>query len=334
MKISPDKATNSLVIVGTGTDYTNLIKVIEQLDVPRRQVFVEAVIMEVNLYNELDFGGASHGVATPNIPGIGSVPIPLGAEPFADRQGAELAGRGQSLPRWAASSPAFRGPTTRHLARSLNVSFFPSFARAAPGSPDLERHQRPLHAAHPDERQRGGRDHRRSERPLPVRLQPGRPGRARRSAGAGRLGRTRLRGLGALGGLGSLPIGQIQRQNVELKLKLKPQINEGDYIRMTIDESTEEIASTDPVLGPTTSKRSAKTVIVAKDQETVVIGGLMQDRVIKSSNKTPLLGDIPRPGLALPLRHHHEAEGESAPVPHALHHSRASATSGRSSSAR
>jgi general secretion pathway protein D len=102
-------------------------------------------------------------------------------------------------------------------------------------------------------------------------------------------------GLGALGGLGlgSLPIGQIQRQNVELKLKLKPQINSGDYVRLTVDESTEEIASTDPILGPTTSKRSAKTVIVAKDQETVVIGGLMQDRVIKSSNKTPVLGDIP-----------------------------------------
>jgi type II secretory pathway component GspD/PulD (secretin) len=56
---------------------------------------------------------------------------------------------------------------------------------------------------------------------------------------------------------------------------------------MTVDESTEEIASTDPILGPTTSKRSAKTVIVAKDQETVVIGGLMQDRVIKSSRTRP-----------------------------------------------
>jgi len=64
-------------------------------------------------------------------------------------------------------------------------------------------------------------------------------------------------------------------------------------VRLTVDESTEEISSTDPVLGPTTSKRATKTVIVAKDQETVVIGGLMQDRVITSSNKTPLLGDIP-----------------------------------------
>jgi general secretion pathway protein D len=47
------------------------------------------------------------------------------------------------------------------------------------------------------------------------------------------------------------------------------------------------------VLGPTTSKRSAKTTIIAKDQETVVIGGIMQDRLVESVSKTPVLGDIP-----------------------------------------
>ena len=43
----------------------------------------------------------------------------------------------------------------------------------------------------------------------------------------------------------------------------------------------------------TTSKRSAKTTVVAKDQETVVIGGIMQERVIESVSKVPILGDIP-----------------------------------------
>src|SRR5207302_16624 len=85
----------------------------------------------------------------------------------------------------------------------------------------------------------------------------------------------------------------IQRQNVELKLKIKPQINEGDLIRMVVDEQTEEIASQDPVLGPTTSKRSAKTTIVVRDQQTVVIGGMIQEHSIESVNKVPILGDIP-----------------------------------------
>ncbi|MGE5049218.1 MAG: type II secretion system protein GspD, partial [Deltaproteobacteria bacterium] len=47
------------------------------------------------------------------------------------------------------------------------------------------------------------------------------------------------------------------------------------------------------VLGPTTSKRTAKTTVVAKDQETVVIGGLIQDRTTKSVQKVPLLGSLP-----------------------------------------
>ena len=85
----------------------------------------------------------------------------------------------------------------------------------------------------------------------------------------------------------------IQRQNVELRLRIKPQINESDYIRLEVDEQTEEIASTDPVLGPTTSKRAAKTSVVAQDQETVVSGGLIQERTVRGVKQVPLLGSLP-----------------------------------------
>jgi general secretion pathway protein D len=88
----------------------------------------------------------------------------------------------------------------------------------------------------------------------------------------------------------------IQRQNVELRLRIKPQINESDYIRLEVDEQTEEIASTDPVLGPTTSKRTAKTSVVAKDQETVVIGGLIQERTVRGVKQVPVLGSLPLVG--------------------------------------
>jgi general secretion pathway protein D len=64
-------------------------------------------------------------------------------------------------------------------------------------------------------------------------------------------------------------------------------------VRLEVDEQTEEIASIDKVLGPTTSKRTAKTTVVAKDQETVVLGGLIQDRTVKSVSKVPILGSIP-----------------------------------------
>jgi general secretion pathway protein D len=95
-----------------------------------------------------------------------------------------------------------------------------------------------------------------------------------------------------LGGLGSL-YAPIQRQNVELRLRIKPQINESDYVRLEVDEQTEEIASVDKQLGPTTSKRTAKTTVVAKDQETVVLGGLIQERTIRDVKKLPVLGSLP-----------------------------------------
>jgi len=60
-----------------------------------------------------------------------------------------------------------------------------------------------------------------------------------------------------------------------------------------VDEQTEEIASVDKQLGPTTSKRTAKTTVVAKDQETVVLGGLIQERAIRNVTSVPLLGSLP-----------------------------------------
>src|SRR5207248_450800 len=85
----------------------------------------------------------------------------------------------------------------------------------------------------------------------------------------------------------------IERQNVELKLHIRPQINVGDVIRLEVEQSTEEIASVDKQLGPTTSKRSATTTVMARDQETVVLGGLIQERLTRSVSKVPVLGSLP-----------------------------------------
>ena len=102
---------------------------------------------------------------------------------------------------------------------------------------------------------------------------------------------------GAAGGLGGLGLGglfpQVQRENVALEIKLTPHVNEHDVIRMEVDAKDSEVAATSSTLGPSTSERSAKTVVVAKDQQTILIGGLMSDKIINSVTKVPLLGDIP-----------------------------------------
>src|SRR5258707_13841673 len=60
VRISADKSTNSLVIIASQNDYRSLVRVIEKLDIPRRQVFVEAVIMEVNIDRTSEFGVQLH----------------------------------------------------------------------------------------------------------------------------------------------------------------------------------------------------------------------------------------------------------------------------------
>jgi general secretion pathway protein D len=64
-------------------------------------------------------------------------------------------------------------------------------------------------------------------------------------------------------------------------------------IRLEVDEKISEVAPGASNLGPSTSERTAKTIVVAKDQQTILIGGLMSDKVINSVQKIPLLGDIP-----------------------------------------
>ena len=106
-------------------------------------------------------------------------------------------------------------------------------------------------------------------------------------AGRGRR-RPRWRGLG-VGGL----FPQVQREKVALEMKLVPHVNEHDIIRLEVDEKISEVAPGASNLGPSTSERTAKTIVVAKDQQTILIGGLMSDKVINSVQKIPLLGDIP-----------------------------------------
>jgi len=104
---------------------------------------------------------------------------------------------------------------------------------------------------------------------------------------------------GAAAGGSSFPFGlanafpQVQREKVALEMKLTPHVNEHDLIRLEVDEKISELAPGNSNLGPSTSERTAKTIVVAKDQQTVLIGGLMSDKVIKSVTKIPILGDIP-----------------------------------------
>jgi len=284
VKISADKATNSLVIVASQQDYKNLTRVIEKLDIQRRQVFVEAVIMEVNLNNTDEFGMSLHGGATVRTDD-GISPIIVG-----NQVGQASSLNLSSLVSLGGFLAGMQGPNVPGAAE-LGVAL-PSFGvvmHALTRNSDVNVLSTPhiLTSDNEEAEITVGQN-------VPFQAGFAPQGLQNLLGGATNTGATgSLLGTAALtGGLSSF-FAPIQRQNVELKLKIKPQINESDYIRMEVEEQTEEIAQQDPQLGPTTAKRTAKTVVVAKDQTTVVIGGLIQERTINSVQKTPILGDVP-----------------------------------------
>jgi len=90
------------------------------------------------------------------------------------------------------------------------------------------------------------------------------------------------------------PFQTIQREDVGLTLKIKPQINEGDALRLEIEQEVSNIA--DSVAGAAdiiTNKRSIKTNVMVDDGQMVVLGGLIEEKISESIQKVPFLGDIP-----------------------------------------
>ena len=91
------------------------------------------------------------------------------------------------------------------------------------------------------------------------------------------------------------PFQTIERQDVGLTLRVKPQIGENDSVRMQIYQ---EVSSVDPASvnspsGLTTNKRSIESNVVVGDSQIIVLGGLLSDEYANSQQKIPLLGDIP-----------------------------------------
>jgi len=91
----------------------------------------------------------------------------------------------------------------------------------------------------------------------------------------------------------SNPFTTIQRQDVGLTLKIKPQINEGDSIKMDVTQEVSSIAPSSGASDIITNKRSIKTSVLVDDGQVIVLGGLIKDDLTQREQKVPGLGDIP-----------------------------------------
>jgi general secretion pathway protein D len=283
VRINFDRPTNALIVVSSLKDYQSLRRVIERLDSPRKQVFVEAMILEVTIDKERDLGAAWHAAVPHNLFGMSNPSLIVGGLnpaktifPAGSISDTMLAGiLGPVLSAEDARSLGTASTTT------IDIPSFGVLIKALQTNSDVDVLSNPHLLIMNNEE---GEISVGQRIPFPV-----------STLGLGAAaGATGAAGLGALGGLG---VGglfpQVQREKVALELKLTPHVNEHDLIRLEVDEKISEVAPGASNLGPSTSERTAKTIVVAKDQQTILIGGLMSDKVIDSVTKIPILGDIP-----------------------------------------
>jgi general secretion pathway protein D len=284
VKVSADKATNSIVVTSSLRDFANLRTVIDQLDQPRRQVFIEAVIMDLTIDRENQLGVSFHGGDIQNGPSsAGQTLLYGGLNPF----------RSISLPSPTDSSlNAFalgiRGPglpgSENFLGTGITIPAFGILLNALEQTNDADILSTP-HILATDN--------------IPAEISVGQNIPLQTNVGGiGSLPTTGAAGASPLGALGALGagFGTAPRQDIGTKIKIVPHLNDSDEVRLEVTEEISDVTGLSPVgsLGAVPfSKRTAQTQLVVKDQETVVIGGLVRNRVAITQTKIPLLGDIP-----------------------------------------
>ena len=92
------------------------------------------------------------------------------------------------------------------------------------------------------------------------------------------------------------PFQTIERKDVGLTLRIRPQIGKNGAIRMTILQESSSVASTSSSSGPTTNKRSIESTVVVGDGKIIVLGGLIENSYESEANQLPVLGQLPYVG--------------------------------------
>jgi general secretion pathway protein D len=92
------------------------------------------------------------------------------------------------------------------------------------------------------------------------------------------------------------PFQTIERKDVGLTLRVRPQITEGGTVRMNVYEEVSRVTDTSNPAGIITDKRSLESTVLVEDGQIIVLGGLIQDSQADDTQKLPFLGDIPVAG--------------------------------------
>ncbi len=263
--VQADAASNSLIITAAEPIYNNLRALIERLDVRRPQIFVEALIVEVTADKAAEFGIQWQNLT--NVAGPGSH-IVGGTNFGAANSGANIIGASTNITSVGQGLNIGVAKGTMTLPNGTTVLNLGMLARALESDSNANILSSPNLMTLDNE-----------EAKIMVGSNvPFITGQYAQTGSA----------------TTATPFQTIERKDVGLTLKIKPQILDGGSVRLQIyqEVSSVDTTATNPA-GVTTKKRSIESNILVDKEQIVVLGGLIQDSVNDSRSQVPLLGDIP-----------------------------------------
>ena len=262
-QIQADPSTNSLIITAPEPQYRQIRAVIDKLDVRRAQVFVESLIAEVNADKAAEFGIQWQGLLGSN----GDVNVGLLGTNFRIG-GANIISLATGAASGQATPSAGLNVGVAQKVNGIYVLGFLARYLQANGDGNILSTPNLLTLDNEEAKIVIGQN-------VPF--------------VTGSFTNT--------GGNASAvnPFQTIERKDVGLTLKVKPQISENGTVRLTISQevSTVQASTAGAANGPTTNKRSIDTNVLVNDGAIVVLGGLLQDEYSGNQEKVPGLGDIP-----------------------------------------
>lgn len=282
-KVSADDTTNALIVTATARDYVQIKSVIDALDKPKRQVFIEAAILDVSMERSAELGIAWHGGEVSEAAlGKGNQTVYGG---FRAANSATL-----SATDLQAFAIGIRGPSIPFLPSVPGLDHIPSFgaflsAVAISKSADIL--STPTIVASDN-----------TPAEIKVQLQTSLQPNAPQSS-------VFIPGLSTPGAASTSGVGASYR-GIGPRVKVTPHLNDSDLVRLDVDELISDIqsapAQNDPYGTISYIERTATTTMTVRDGETVVIGGLVRNRTARQERKVPVLGDIPLIGALFRTR--------------------------------
>ena len=259
VRITADPFTNSVIISASPQDYDVLKRVIGEIDIPRKQVYVEAIIFEISLSKSLALGFEYQGGTA-----LGNDALGLARLNFTNlNQALTTPQTIQGLVMAAVSNQTITLPDGTTL--PAQVALF----NALQNDRDVNVLSAPNILTS---------DNQEAE----ILVGQNVPFLASRATDQTNLSNT---------------FATVDRQDVGITLRLTPQISQGDVVRLDLYEEVSALVPNPLVdaneAGPTTTVRSASTTVVARTGHTIVIGGLISDDAVSTQSKLPFVGDIP-----------------------------------------